>query len=51
MRGFVNAVSRLFSRLQQALHQAMGSANGPFGSADWRKGQEPRENPARSPDD
>jgi hypothetical protein len=32
----LNAIGRLFRRLQHALYGALASANGPFGSGEWR---------------
>jgi hypothetical protein len=37
----LNAIGRLLRRLQSALYRALATANGPFGSEEWRKGQNP----------
>ena len=46
----LQAIGRLLRRLQRALYGAMASANGPFGSREWREGQNSADRERRPPE-
>jgi hypothetical protein len=46
----LNAIGRLLRRWKSALYGAMASANGPFGSGPWRKGQNRDDQERRPPE-